>query len=81
MSTADSMRDYTPTTEQVRVDYVMAYTDRASSQLLAERARVARMLPGVAVPVIARGHNLLRVTDDGTDPKACVPFAVDEVTS
>ena len=75
------MSDYTPTTEQVRVDYVMAYTDRESSQLLAERARVARMLPGVAVPVIARGHNLLRVTDDGTDPKACVPFAVDEVTS
>ena len=32
------MRDYTPTTEQVRVDYVMAYTDRESSQLLAERA-------------------------------------------
>ena len=45
-----------------------------------ELARVARMLPGVAVPVIARGHNLLRVTDDGTNPKACVPFAVDEVT-
>ena len=32
------MSDYTPTTEQVRVDYVMAYTDRESSQLLAERA-------------------------------------------
>ena len=45
-----------------------------------ELVRVARMLPGVAVPVIARGHNLLRVTDDGTNPKACVPFAVDEVT-
>ena len=42
-------------------------------------AQVAAMLPGVAVPVIARGKNLLRVTDDGTDPKACVPFTVEEV--
>ena len=38
-----------------------------------ELARVARMLPGVAVPVIARGHNLLRVTDDGTNPRRASP--------
>lgn len=44
-----------------------------------ELARVAAMLPGVAVPVIARGRRLLRVTDDGTDPKAVVPFTVEEV--
>ena len=46
-----------------------------------ELVRVARMLPGVAVPVIARGKALLRITDDGTDPKSCVPFDTDEVTS
>lgn len=45
-----------------------------------ELVRVADMLPGVAVPVIARGNRLLRITDDGADPKACVPFETDEVT-
>ena len=46
-----------------------------------ELVRVARMLPGVAVPVIARGRTLLRITDDGTSAKACIPFALDEVAS
>ena len=46
-----------------------------------ELVRVARMLPGVAVPVIARGRTLLRITDDGASAKACIPFALDEVAS
>ena len=44
-----------------------------------ELVRVARMLPGVAIPVIARGKRLLLVTDDGTDPRACVEWTPDEV--
>ena len=31
------MSEYTPTTEQVRLDYVMAYSEKESSQILAER--------------------------------------------
>ena len=31
------MTEQTPTTEQVRLDYVMAYSDRESLQLLAEK--------------------------------------------
>lgn len=46
-----------------------------------ELVRVARMLPGIAVPVIARGRTLLRITDDGASAKACIPFALDEVAS
>lgn len=32
------MSDYTPTEEEVRTDYVMAYADRDSSQVLADIA-------------------------------------------
>lgn len=32
------MSDYTPTVEEVRTDYVLAYADRDSSQLLAGAA-------------------------------------------
>ena len=42
-----------------------------------ELVRVARMLPGIAVPVIARGKSLERITDDGTNPRARVPFLTD----
>lgn len=31
------MSGYVPTTEQVRLDYVMAYSEKESSQILAER--------------------------------------------
>lgn len=44
-----------------------------------ELVRVARLLPGVALPIIARGKRLLLVTDDGTDPRACVEWTPDEV--
>lgn len=42
-----------------------------------ELVRVARLLPGVGVPVIARGRALLHITDDGTSPRAVVPFHID----
>lgn len=42
-----------------------------------ELVRVARMLPGVGVAVIARGRTLERITDDGTNPRARVPFLTD----
>lgn len=45
-----------------------------------ELVRVARLLPGVALPIIARGKRLLLVTDDGTDARACVEWTPDEVT-
>jgi len=45
-----------------------------------ELVRVARLLPGVAVPAIARGRRLFHITDDGTNPKRVVPFLIDEVT-
>ena len=44
-----------------------------------ELVRVARLLPGVALPIIARGRRLLLVTDDGSDPRACVEWTPDEV--
>ena len=42
-----------------------------------ELVRVAALLPGVGVPVVACGRNLWRITDDGADPKARAPFVTD----